>query len=198
MTPERWQEIKKVLEVALSLEAAQRGPYLDETCSSDPELRQEVESLLAAYQPTGQNMLDEPVADILAAGTESPGHTVGTGQRIGAYRIIEEIGRGGMGEVYRAVRADGEFTKEVALKTVRGGYDVSSVLERFRNERQILASLDHLNIARLCRCAPRFSTRISGLWFTETSSREIFLLRKRVCRSCSISASRKFWTRLRQ
>jgi len=54
-----------------------------------------------------------------------------------------------MGEVYRAVRADGEFTKEVALKTVRVGYDVSSVLERFRNERQILASLDHSNIARL-------------------------------------------------
>ena len=86
MTPERWQEIKKVLEVALSLDVAQRGPYLDKTCGNDPELRQEVESLLAAHQPTGKNILDAPVADILAAGSES--RAVGTGERIGAYRKV--------------------------------------------------------------------------------------------------------------
>ena len=71
------------------------------------------------------------------------------GGRIGAYLILEEIGRGGMGEVYRAVRADGEFTKEVAIKLVQGGFDSASIRERFRNERQILAGLDHPNIARL-------------------------------------------------
>jgi len=147
MTPERWQQIKRVLEVALALDARERGAYLDKTCTGDAELRQEVDSLLASHQPTGKNILDEPLANLLTADTAR--HTVDAGQRIGAYRIIEEIGRGGMGEVYRAVRADGEFTKEVALKTVRVGYDVSSVLERFRNERQILASLDHSNIARL-------------------------------------------------
>src|SRR5256714_1023929 len=64
-------------------------------------------------------------------------------------QIIEEIGHGGMGEVYRAMRADGHYKKDVAIKLVRGGYDSASVQERFRNERQILASLDHPNIARL-------------------------------------------------
>ena len=71
------------------------------------------------------------------------------GRRIGAYNILEEIGHGGMGEVYRAGRADGQYEKEVAIKLVRGGYDTAAVLERFRHERQILASLDHPNIARL-------------------------------------------------
>lgn len=146
MTPERWKQIKEVLEVALTLDAVERRNYLDRTCSGDDELRQEVDSLLAAHQPTGKNILDEPLANLITAGSS---RSVTSGERIGAYAILQEIGRGGMGEVYRAVRADGEFTKEVALKTVRGGYDVASVLERFRNERQILASLDHPNIARL-------------------------------------------------
>ena len=149
MTPERWQEIKRVLEVALSLDTTERGAYLDKTCAGDADLRQEVDSLLASYQPTGQNILDAPVANILDPGPAETRRAIDAGQRIGAYRILQEIGRGGMGEVYRAVRADGEFTKEVALKTVRGGYDVASVVERFRNERQILAGLDHPNIARL-------------------------------------------------
>jgi len=65
------------------------------------------------------------------------------------YQIVEEIGHGGMGEVYRAVRADGQYEKQVAIKLVRGGYDTAVVLERFLHERQILASLDHPNIARL-------------------------------------------------
>jgi eukaryotic-like serine/threonine-protein kinase len=71
------------------------------------------------------------------------------GRRIGVYQILEEIGHGGMGEVYRAVRVDGQYKKEVAIKLVRGGYDTAAVLERFLHERQILASLDHPNIARL-------------------------------------------------
>jgi eukaryotic-like serine/threonine-protein kinase len=62
---------------------------------------------------------------------------------ISRYRIAEKIGAGGMGEVYRAVRTDGQFTKEVAIKLVRGGFNTAFVLERFRNERQILAGLDH-------------------------------------------------------
>ena len=65
------------------------------------------------------------------------------------WQIEAEIGHGGMGEVYRAVRVDGQYKKEVAIKLVRGGHDTVAVLERFLNERQILASLDHPNIARL-------------------------------------------------
>src|SRR5262249_19599795 len=149
MTPERWQEIKKVLEVTITLDGAERAAYLDKAWASDPDLRQEVDSRLASHQPTGKNILDAPIVNILDTEPMQTRRVIDAGQRIGAYRIVQEIGRGGMGEVYRAVRADGEFTKEVALKTVRGGYDIVSVLDRFRNERQILASLDHPNIARL-------------------------------------------------
>jgi ECF sigma factor/Protein tyrosine and serine/threonine kinase len=71
------------------------------------------------------------------------------GARIGPYVLLERIGRGGMGEVFAAVRADGQFEQKVALKLVRGGYASATVRDRFRAERQILAGFDHLNIARL-------------------------------------------------
>jgi len=96
MTPERWQQIKRVLEVALALDGPERNAYLDKTCAGDTELRQEVDSLLASHQPTGKNILDEPLANLLTADAAAARHTVDAGQRIGAYRIIEEIGRGGM------------------------------------------------------------------------------------------------------
>ena len=69
--------------------------------------------------------------------------------RLGVYRLVREIGRGGMGSVYLAVRADDEYHKRVAIKLVKRGMDTDFVLKRFRNERQILASLDHPNIALL-------------------------------------------------
>jgi eukaryotic-like serine/threonine-protein kinase len=71
------------------------------------------------------------------------------GRDVGAYRLIELIGTGGMGEVYRAGRADSAYEKQVAVKLIREGYDSAHVVQRFRNERQILASFDHPNIARL-------------------------------------------------
>ena len=71
------------------------------------------------------------------------------GKHIGQYQLVEEIGSGGMGEVYRAIRADDEYQKQVAIKLIRTGQDSAHVVRRFRNERQILASFDHPNIARL-------------------------------------------------
>src|SRR5581483_1299317 len=71
------------------------------------------------------------------------------GRRIGVYQIIEVIAHGGMGEVYRAARVDGQYEKQVAVKLVRSGFGTEIILERFRHERQILATLDHPNIARL-------------------------------------------------
>ena len=71
------------------------------------------------------------------------------GRRLGAYRIEREIGRGGMGAVYEAIRVDNEFNKRVAIKLVKRGMDTDFILRRFRNERQILAALDHPHIARL-------------------------------------------------
>ena len=148
MTPERWQEIRAVFDHAVGLHADERSRYLDEACANDIELRDEVESLLASDQHAGPAFLNIPAVD-LTVPFDDLRPSPRLGRRIGAYTILEEIGHGGMGEVYRAHRTDGQYEKEVAIKLVRGGYDTAAVLERFRHERQILASLDHPNIARL-------------------------------------------------
>lgn len=146
MNAENWQQVKQLLDQAIALDPAERRPFLDRTCNGDSELRRELESLLSSHEQAVTGFLNRPAVD-LRAGFPSP--PVREGHRIGAYDILEVIGRGGMGEVYRAVRADGQFTKDVAVKLVRGGFDTTFVIERFRNERQILAGLDHPNIARL-------------------------------------------------
>ena len=146
MTPEHWQQVREVFDRAVPLDSKERATYLDAVCASDSELRHEVESLLFSDREAGTGFLNTPAVDL-----RQPEHPAATrvGRRIGAYNILEEIGHGGMGEVYRAGRADGQYEKEVAIKLVRGGYDTAAVLDRFRHERQILASLDHPNIARL-------------------------------------------------
>ena len=146
MNPERWQQVKRLLEQAIELEPGARLSFLACACGGDEELRREVASLLASHEQAGTGFLKEPAVNLKPAPAQP---SLIPGRRLGVYQVIEEIGRGGMGEVYRAVRADGQYTKEVALKLVRGGLDSASVQERFRNERQILASLDHANIARL-------------------------------------------------
>ncbi|MGB9465019.1 MAG: serine/threonine-protein kinase, partial [Candidatus Acidiferrum sp.] len=90
-----------------------------------------------------------PVIDFSNPTAETNDASIRTGRRIGVYTILKEIGRGGMGEVYSAARTDGQYEKNVAIKIVRAGFENASALERFRNERQILATLDHPNIARL-------------------------------------------------
>src|SRR5262249_19941660 len=97
----------------------------------------------------GIGFLKQPVVKLSGQTAAAAAAAPARERRIGAYQIVEEIGHGGMGEVYRAVRADGQYTKEVAIKLVRSGFESGSLAERFRNERQILASLDHPNIARL-------------------------------------------------
>jgi serine/threonine protein kinase/tetratricopeptide (TPR) repeat protein len=146
MNPDQWQRVKQVLEQVVALDSAARRPYLDRACGEDLALRGEVESLLASHEQAGTSFLQSPAVALRA---DVPPLSTRAGRRVGVYQIIEEIGHGGMGEVYRAVRADGQYTKEVAVKLVRGGFDSRSVLERFFNERQILASLDHPNIGRL-------------------------------------------------
>ncbi len=146
MNPERWKQVKLLLDGAIALSPTERQAFLDRSCAGDSELRREVESLLLSHERAGTGFLNTPAVDLQAGSAPAPTRV---GRRIGAYDILEEIGHGGMGEVYRAGRADGQYKKEVAIKLVRGGYDTASVLERFRHERQILASLDHPNIARL-------------------------------------------------
>jgi serine/threonine protein kinase len=147
MTPERWQQVREVFDRAVSLPSEERAAYVETACANDSELRNEVKSLLFSDGQAGVEFLNTPAVDFSRPLPLPTPNRVG--RRIGAYNILEEIGHGGMGEVYRAGRADGQYKKEVAIKLVRGGYDTAAVLERFRHERQILASLDHPNIARL-------------------------------------------------
>jgi len=149
MTPERWQQVKEILNVAVSLTGEARTSYVTTACGGDDDLRREVQSLLVSHDLATESFLQAPVIELAGLATGVDDRRTRVGRRIGAYEVVEEIGSGGMGDVYRAVRADGHFVKEVALKIVRTGFDTAFVVERFRHERQILASLDHPNIARL-------------------------------------------------
>ena len=149
MNPERWKRVREVFDQAIVVPEGDRAAFLDSVCSGDIELRQEVESLLRSHQEAGSIFLEKPAADLKAALADAAEHGSRAGRRVGVYRLIEQIGEGGMGEVYRAERADGMYDKQVAIKFVRVGFDTKAVLERFRHERQVLASLDHPNIARL-------------------------------------------------
>src|SRR5205807_1239453 len=116
-------------------------------CAGDEALRADVRRLLGRQKQAAEFMEESPLA--AAAGTqESNGRSI-IGEHIGLYKIISEIGRGGMGAVYLAERDDQHFTRRVALKLIKRGMDTDFVVQRFRNERQILASLDHPNIAGL-------------------------------------------------
>jgi serine/threonine-protein kinase len=141
---DRWLRIEYLFYAALELDDG-RAAFLDEACGSDAELRQEVETLLHSSGKT-LGFLQQPVAQAVQqiAAEEI------AGKRIGAYQLLRLLGEGGMGKVYLAARADDLYQKEVAIKTVQSGLGQNRAkLLRFRGERQILANLDHPNIARL-------------------------------------------------
>src|SRR5579863_4030325 len=155
MEPERWQKVEGIYHGALRCKESQRSSFLEQACAKDETLRSEVESLLkyghrpAEYFETpALEVVARSLADDLRAQDGNKTDKM-IGARIGQYLVVEKLGAGGMGEVYRAFRADDQYRKEVAFKVVRAGQDSTSVVSRFKNERQILASLDHPNIARL-------------------------------------------------
>jgi non-specific serine/threonine protein kinase/serine/threonine-protein kinase len=149
MNPERWQQVRQLFDRAVAAPDAQRTALLAASCSDDLELRNEVASLLRSHQQAGSVFLREPALALNLPAIASAENGSRIGIRVGVYRLVELIGQGGMGDVYRAERADGQYDKQVAIKFVRAGLDTAAILERFRNERQVLASLDHPNIARL-------------------------------------------------
>ena len=149
MNPERWQRINEIFHAAIERGDDERNSFLAESCQGDEELFNEVEKLVSAHNRTDdfiQNPVFTDAVHILLTEQEVSGLI---GKRFGVYRIIEEIGRGGMGAVFLAERVDQEFEKRVAVKIIKRGMDTDAVLNRFRHERQILAALDHPNIARL-------------------------------------------------
>jgi serine/threonine protein kinase len=149
LTPESWRRVRQILEQALEVAPERRSVYLEEVCAGDQALRREVEALIAADQQAGTGFLAGSAVDASTILTAAEELVSLIGTRIGPYQIVEEIGHGGMGTVYRAVRADDQYRKEVAIKVVRGGLGDEFRLHRFLAERQILANLDHANIARL-------------------------------------------------
>jgi serine/threonine-protein kinase len=145
---ERWARIKELFEAAVDLDPNQRAALLEKKCGDDQALHAEIESLLQSDDLAG-GFIEQPAfaipRDLFPGNTE----TSFAGRQFGAYEIIREIGRGGLGAVYLAARADDEYRKQVAIKVIRRGLDTEDIIRRFRNERQILAQLDHPNIARL-------------------------------------------------
>jgi serine/threonine protein kinase len=150
MTPERHHQIRACYEAALALEPAAREAFLDRECLGDENIRPEVERLLSARERAPGFLADPLLGAAPRAADPIVNPAQGMeGRQLHAYRLIREIGQGGMGSVYLAERVDGAYTKQVAIKLVRPGMNSAEILERFRREREILASLDHPNIARL-------------------------------------------------
>ena len=150
MTPDQLSRIRAIFESAVAASLAERAAVLDRECHGNPELRSEVERLLNARDRVPE-WLDQP---LLAPAGHFTAPMAGVypkmeGRTLSGYTLIREIGRGGMGSVYLAERTDGVFHKQAAIKLVYPGANHAEIFARFRQEREILASLDHPNIARL-------------------------------------------------
>jgi non-specific serine/threonine protein kinase/serine/threonine-protein kinase len=155
MQPERWRHLEQLYHAAMGQPADQRSAFLESSCAGDLTLRDEVASLIAYSQQDGR-IIDQSAVEVVAAAMAEDLRAEDRiqtdkmiGARIAQYRLIEKLGAGGMGDVYRAVRADDQYEKQVAIKLVRQGLATEFVYARFRKERQILAGFEHENIARL-------------------------------------------------
>lgn len=155
MQKERWEKVESILDTALTLDGETRTAYIEKACSSDDELLKEVYELLDAIQKseeteylstkTGRKkMLMDDLSEISVGSVEDL-----IGKQIGAFKITEQIGSGGMGAVYKAERARGDFSQQVAIKIVHHGLKSQDTVKRFQMEQQILAALHHPHIAAL-------------------------------------------------
>jgi eukaryotic-like serine/threonine-protein kinase len=145
--PVRWREIEQVVAAALDMPAEERDRYVDSVCGNDIALSTEVRALIRAYEDAG-DFLDPITYHGKWTAIDAEGDAL-TGKLAGSYRLVRLLGRGGMGVVYLGLRDDDQFDKQVAVKLMNPALYSPSVMRRFRDERQILASLDHPNIARL-------------------------------------------------
>jgi len=155
MASSQWSRATALLNAMLEADPDDPDAWLDDRCGDEPALRAEVWSLWRAYQEgplsgdmRGADWLDASGA-VPASVTEGLDPALEAGTRVGAYRVTGEIGVGGMSVVYRAERADGDYDRTVAIKLLQRRLHADDAEARFRAERQVLASLDHPNIARL-------------------------------------------------
>ena len=148
MDPERWRKIEDLFHGTLEQPEPERAGWLQHACGDDPSLLAEVESLIESEKSAAVPSIHDQVATAVKATAKSLEQDR-VPKAIGPYRLLQQIGRGGMGTVYLAERADGHFEKQVAVKMVQPGLDTEFILARFRRERQVLAQFDHPNIGRL-------------------------------------------------
>lgn len=148
MSAHNWETVKELFSSALELQPEQRADFLEQACAGNHAQRAEIEWLLASFSRADDFLETPAVDDAIKLFNENRSKSA-AGRRIGQYEIIREIGQGGMGAVYLAARADDQYKKQVAIKLVRQGFDIDFIVNRFLAERQILANLDHPNIARL-------------------------------------------------
>jgi serine/threonine-protein kinase len=151
LDPETWRRVDEILDVVLERPADERAAYLDDACADEPELRSHVEALLEADESAGE-FLEESAdrfAGTLLDDLAPPDDGLPAGTHVGPWRVLRLLGRGGMGTVHLAERADGAYQQETALKVVRAGLDSGAIRSRFLLERQILAGLKHPGIAGL-------------------------------------------------
>ena len=142
----QWQRIEDLFELAHAQPVEARRRFLAEACGVDVSLRDEVEAMLAAASPDRALAMERFIVD---RPTDAPDTDALIGTCLGPWRLVSVLGRGGMGTVYRAERADGQYRQDVAVKILGSGPRDSYAIERFRTERQVLASLTHPNIAAL-------------------------------------------------
>lgn len=147
MNTTQWERTKLILEEALRLRSEERSAYLDVACATDRTLRTEVESLISSYQEAGSQFLALAAPDLLLTSVEALTDAP-PAQRIGPYRLIQELGQGGMGRVWLAEQT-APVQRKVALKVIKGGMFDSLALQRFQLERQSLAIMDHPTIAKV-------------------------------------------------
>ena len=136
MKPERWDQIRKVLDAALDLAPEARLHYVAQACAGDPDLSREVTSLLAAHNKAGESFLEKPALQTMM---------ISSGTKLGTYEVIGMLGAGGMGEVYRA--QDSVLGREVAIKVLPAIFSGDrDRLRRFEQEARAAAALNHPNI----------------------------------------------------
>jgi predicted ATPase len=145
MSSERWERTKEILEQALQLPFQERQSYLESACGADADLRREVESLIASHEEAGSQFLGVAAPEVLRLG---PARALASGTKLGPYQIIESLGAGGMGEVYRA--RDTRLDREVAIKTLSlDGHAHPEALSRFEQEARSACALNHPNIVTI-------------------------------------------------
>ena len=145
-----WERVEQIFHQALEQPPDTREAWLAAACAGDPDLHAEVASLLDSDRGAGAGFIHARVRQaVLDLDKDEPAKSAMEGRLVGQWRLIRELGHGGMGTVYLAARADEQYQSQAAVKLVRQGLDTDSILRRFRRERQILARLEHPNISRM-------------------------------------------------